>query len=320
MRDVASESPVMDNSVTPVGRPRDTQRVIAVLQKARGNRMSYRQIQRELGLPKTRFAEIKSTLLKEKSVKATRGGALELINRTPELKDERARSEPWDEAQINDSVREAVQAYEDQRDRYKKLVDFVHGKCQALIRDKIRATIQSRTKDPERYAAKIRRYLLEDKARKLYDAKRILARSGDLAGVRVTTYIEGDRAKVVELIREAFSGPNDGEVQVDVMDGKAKTPLYRATHCQVMINDNEAVGDNRNLRGVGCEIQVCSLLAHVFNEIEHDITYKPLGGAVTEREKRILAALGGLTLAGDEVIVTLLEAVERRQMDSAQTP
>ena len=310
MRDVATESPVADKGRTKVGRPKDIARVMAVLDSAPSKKMSYGKIRDELRLNERQFTRIKERLVSLQLVKANTGGSLQIIG-TPELNDERASSEQWGEEQIESLVREAVQAYEDQRDKYKKLVDFVHGKCQGLIRDKIRATIQSRTKDPERYAVKIRRYLQEDKTQELKDAKQILARSGDLAGVRVTTYVEGDRAKVVELIGKAFSGPNEGAVRVDIIDGAAKNELYRATHCQVIINDSEAVNDNKNLKGVGCEIQVCSLLAHVFNEIEHDITYKPRGVAVEERQRRILKALGGLTLAGDELIVTLLEAVER---------
>jgi hypothetical protein len=53
-------------------------------------------------------------------------------------------------------------------------------------------------------------------------------------------------------------------------------------------------------------------LAHVWNEIEHDLGYKPLSGELSEGEKRALDTLGNLTQAGDGTIVNLLEATDAR--------
>lgn len=66
------------------------------------------------------------------------------------------------------------------------------------------------------------------------------------------------------------------------------------------------------MRGDSCEIQICSLLAHVWNEIEHDLGYKPLSGELSAGERRALEALGNLTRAGDSTIVNLLEATDTR--------
>jgi len=136
---------------------------------------------------------------------------------------------------------------------------------------------------------------------------------GDLAGVRITTYVETDRNSVVEAIQALFTGP-EGQVHVDKKDDTSlqRGSLYRATHCQVAIRDEELSGDNDNLKGQSCEIQVCSLLAHVWNEVEHDLGYKPLAGDLSSLEQDLLRVLGKETEAGDLVITNLLEAKERR--------
>jgi hypothetical protein len=50
----------------------------------------------------------------------------------------------------------------------------------------------------------------------------------------------------------------------------------------------------------------------VWNEIEHDLGYKPETGQLSERELDCLDALGQLARAGDVIIKTLLEANRER--------
>jgi ppGpp synthetase/RelA/SpoT-type nucleotidyltranferase len=55
-----------------------------------------------------------------------------------------------------------------------------------------------------------------------------------------------------------------------------------ATHVLIEIGDEE---ERLSLRGTICEIQITSLASHVFNELEHDIGYKPHGAEISkERE------------------------------------
>jgi hypothetical protein len=71
-----------------------------------------------------------------------------------------------------------------------------------------------------------------------------------------------------------------------------------------------------NLKGLGCEIQVCSLLAHVYNEIEHDLRYKPLAGELSKQETDLLDGLGHLVASGDIIINQTLNAVAERQREN----
>jgi ppGpp synthetase/RelA/SpoT-type nucleotidyltranferase len=143
----------------------------------------------------------------------------------------------------------------------------VHERCKNIVKnDAIRATTQARAKDPDSFAQKARRYLKDDIGKTLDSVEKIMCRFGDLAGVRVATYVEEDRERVIEAIKANFSGDGPGAV-VEKKDKRDQGKFYRATHCQVAIKEDELLGDYANLKGLTCEVQVCSLLAHVFNEI-----------------------------------------------------
>jgi len=107
-----------------------------------------------------------------------------------------------------------------------------------------------------------------------------------------------------------FCGAEGGAVEIDPKDKlePAAGHFYRATHCQVHLPENDLVGNYENLRGASCEIQICSMMAHVWNEIEHDIGYKPEGEGPSDAERGLLEALGHLTRAGDAAITRLLAA------------
>ena len=76
--------------------------------------------------------------------------------------------------------------------------------------------------------------------------------------------------------------------------------------------EEDLSGVNENLRGTTCEVQVCSILAYVFNEIEHDLQYKPLSGELSEAEKEFIDQLGLLTKAGELTIKRLLSETDER--------
>jgi hypothetical protein len=128
--------------------------------------------------------------------------------------------------------------------------------------------------------------------------------------------LEADRDRVVQEITKLFDGPNGGPVVIEKKD-KVGT-LYRATHCQVALKEEDLEEPNDNLTGLTCEIQVCSLLAHVWNELEHDLVYKPTTGELSHRENESLSILGNLTLSGDVVIKQLFDANAERVKEVQQ--
>jgi hypothetical protein len=129
--------------------------------------------------------------------------------------------------------------------------------------------------------------------------------------VRVLAYREEDIELVCDKIKELFTGVNGDSVTVDNMDKGGVVNFYKAKHSNVSLHEDALVGVYENLRGTTCEIQVCSMMAHVWNEIEHDIGYKPTGDPGAD-ESSLLTALGHLTRSGDKVISQLLIANQTR--------
>lgn len=208
-------------------------------------------------------------------------------------------------------IDQAVARYERERDRYQKLTDFVHEACVQLVGDNaIPATVQSRTKSPDRLKGKLLKKQAEYES-----VEDVFGPAGfkDFAGVRVATYVERDRARVVAEIQQRFAGPDSGNVAVDVRNYSHN--FYRGTHCLVMLTNADLVAGYENVRDTRCEVQVCSLLAHVWNEIQHDRDYKPMSGELNEQERSALDSLGNLTRAGDTIIETLLGATDARLAD-----
>lgn len=213
---------------------------------------------------------------------------------------------------INETViSEAVARYDRERDRYIKLASRVADLCRgAVVEDNaLRAQVTSRTKTVKSFEGKLRRFSRRvDKNFSTVDD--VFAQIGDFAGVRIATYRPEDEAHVSEAVAMLFCGAEGGAIEVDLKDKlkPAAGQFYRATHCQVHLPENDLVGNYENLRGASCEIQICSMMAHVWNEIEHDIGYKPEGEGPSDAERGLLEALGHLTRAGDAAITRLLAA------------
>lgn len=217
---------------------------------------------------------------------------------------------------IPDEVIEgAVLRYGRERDRYLKLAARVADLATTEIVEKntIRAQVTSRTKSIRSFEGKLRRFANSGK-KAFKSVDEVFAEIGDFAGVRIATYRPEDQKSVQEEVLKVFNGPDGGSPLLDVKDkiDFKKAKFYKAIHCQVCLPPDELVGDYENLVGTSCEIQICSMMAHVWNEIEHDIAYKPEGTGPEKVERGLLESLGHLTCSGDAIITRLLEATEAR--------
>jgi ppGpp synthetase/RelA/SpoT-type nucleotidyltranferase len=212
-------------------------------------------------------------------------------------------------------IEEAVARYSRERDRYLKLALRVADLCRIAVVEgnAIRAQVTFRTKSVQSFEDKLVRFSRRpDKNFKTADD--VFAQISDFAGVRIATYRPEDEERVIALVSNLFVGPDDGAPEVDCKDklNPAHGQFYRATHIQAFLPEPELIGDFGNLRGASCEIQVCSMMAHVWNEIEHDIGYKPDANGPSETERGLLETLGHLARAGDAAITRLLAATEAR--------
>lgn len=86
-----------------------------------------------------------------------------------------------------------------------------------------------------------------------------------------------------------------------------------ATHLTATLPPDDSVGDFAELGGLLCEIQVCSLMASAWNELEHEVRYKHAVADTSREECDLLCRLGDWVQTGDELVAQLLAATAARQ-------
>jgi ppGpp synthetase/RelA/SpoT-type nucleotidyltranferase len=186
----------------------------------------------------------------------------------------------------DDTIKKAVQRYHREYDRYLKLAARVAEICRAeVVEDNaIRAQVTSRAKTPKSLEGKLRRFATTGK-KSMPDVDAVFDQIRDLAAVRVATYEQRHEEQVVALIGKRFVEAGDQPPTHERKDKNRDDPnnFYRASHIEVVLTAADGVGTYANVMDVPCEIQVCSMMAHVWNEIEHDLGYKPAAGCSRTR-------------------------------------
>ncbi|MFO0661461.1 MAG: hypothetical protein U0165_16760 [Polyangiaceae bacterium] len=123
----------------------------------------------------------------------------------------------------------------------------------------------------------------------------------DLAGCRVIVYDPEDEPRVVSVVDRTFSPAKRSDAQPAPV---LKPNGYRATHRLVVAPDTP---DDLSIRGAICEIQITTLAAHLYNELEHDIAYKEdRGEHTTTTEHALLRELLGASLISDRLVKLLI--------------
>jgi ppGpp synthetase/RelA/SpoT-type nucleotidyltranferase len=218
-------------------------------------------------------------------------------------------------------IPQAVDRYRRERDRYVKLADRVAEICRSDIceQNAIRAQVTFRVKSIKSFDGKLRRYSSRnDRNYKTVDE--IFSAIGDLAGVRIAAYQHEDCDKLVQHLNQHFRGPV-GEIQIDEKDHhlQDRKNFYRAIHAQVSLHEDELIGIYDNIDDISCEVQICTMIAHVWNEVEHDIGYKPDLGPPSDNELKLIEMLGHTVRQGDQQISMLL-AEHARRVNAKQEP
>lgn len=91
---------------------------------------------------------------------------------------------------------------------------------------------------------------------------------------------------------------------------------YRATHLLVKLVEQDV---DLSIRDAICEVQVTSIASHVFNELEHDVTYKMKGVTPGERVRRNLEDLQHASRLLDGVVERLQDERAREVDRSVRT-
>lgn len=184
---------------------------------------------------------------------------------------------------------------------------------EALRSSGIRAMVTSRAKNPSRLKVKV-----EQRSRKRGVFYQTLAEIyediADLSGVRVSLYFPGDREKADKVINTLFAVR-----EIRSFPNESKPPTYNkrfsgywANHYRVQMREEQLDARQKKYAQVRLEIQVASVLMHAWSEVEHDLIYKPLKGALSEEELSILDELNGLVLSGEIALERLQAAGDKR--------
>ncbi|WOS64270.1 GTP pyrophosphokinase [Sinorhizobium fredii] len=215
-------------------------------------------------------------------------------------------------------IQPAIERYRRERDRYVKLADRVAEICRTDIceQNALRAQITFRVKSQKSFEGKLRRFSTRED-RNYQSVDEIFQSISDLAGVRIAAYQFDDCERIVEHLVQTFRGPV-GDVEIDSKDRhqQDRSNFYRAIHAQVCLPEDELIGIYDNVDDISCEIQICTMMAHVWNEIEHDIGYKGELGEPTLNERRLLEMLGHTVRSGDDQISMLLDAHAQRSTEA----
>lgn len=217
-----------------------------------------------------------------------------------------------------ETIKNAVLRYHREYDRYLKLSARVAEICRFEIVEgnAIRAQVTFRAKSPKSLEGKLRRFAASG-ARDLPSVQSVFDAVRDLAAVRIATYEQRHEDQVAQLVCKRFVDLKGATPDSERKDKSAadNSNFYRATHVEAFLPEADVIGTYANVSDVPCEIQVCSMMAHVWNEIEHDLGYKPLAGSLSEQERNLLIMLGHAVRQGDMTIGSLFAETERRQRE-----
>lgn len=190
-----------------------------------------------------------------------------------------------------------------------------------LVKNGIPARVAARVKKPGSLRDKLIKWDGDSKSKtRISSPEATLREVSDLAAVRVMTYTERDRPKVIDLVKKIFKSPEGIEgFDIEELENHPRIKEngenhYRATHMQICLLDNGlSKKEADTLTKDSCELQITSMLAHVWNEIEHDTIYKTKTGHLSTEEKRAINSLGLLTQTGDHIIQSLLSSRDIRE-------
>ena len=181
------------------------------------------------------------------------------------------------------------------------------------------------------------------------NSEQMLSALHDYGGVRISLYFPGDVTRVASILEDKFRVIKRTEKtqranrsfptlhsRGNLEAGKTRTAMkrehdrfvktfngYNATHFVAKLPQSEIKKevDRDCWEDVQVEIQIGTLVMHVWSEIEHDMIYKPQelqGGGVTDDEKRVLDLINGIVLTGEAALSQLEASIAKRLNQRAE--
>lgn len=230
----------------------------------------------------------------------------------------------------NYDVDEIVKKYEKSFEIYESfetiLKNYIQGLLDKAIQegklDKESVEIKSRTKEIESFKGKISR---DDKKLKYKDP---LSEITDLVGIKIMLTSLKDENIVYELLKLEMKDNIDKENSVDKTEDikKERKFGYLGRHLVVFYDENMfELGKHlinkeihpSHFKGLRAEIQVKTLLQHVWAEVEHKARYKA-GEELSNDKKRYFDRLAALIEVADDLFKDLVEESEKINQISKQ--
>jgi ppGpp synthetase/RelA/SpoT-type nucleotidyltranferase len=216
-------------------------------------------------------------------------------------------------------IEEFLRHYEREFDYFQEAARITARKCELALSDAgVRNLVTFRAKRVDRLREKLKK---RNESHPYPDVEAIRSDIVDLAGVRIALFFPGDRPKAETFIETNFLLAGT-ESRKEFPEGKLadhQDPVYTerflgycATHYRVRNRPDSLSGDERRFENATIEIQVGSVLMLAWQEVHHDLGYKPLSGTLSEDERAILDEVNGLVIAGEIAFERLQRAVERR--------
>ena len=209
-----------------------------------------------------------------------------------------------------------LQQYTKEYDYFYELAKKVANICETLLqRNGIHAVVTYRAKRPDSLKEKL---IKRNEMKNYENVEQIYLDIADLAGVRIANYFPGDRGEIARLIQAEFVTektkyfPNPNNIPPFTPDYKRRFAGYDAIHFRVRIKNVRLEDSKKRFAQSLVEIQIASALMHAWAEVEHDLTYKPKVGRLSEEENRILDELNGMVLSGEIALERLQKAFNQR--------
>lgn len=213
---------------------------------------------------------------------------------------------------VPDVVGEFVARFRREFDFYEQAGRIVAQRLEAQLESSgIRAIITSRAKNPKRLEIKARQRHTE---RIYQNSDEIYADIVDLAGVRVSLFFPGEQAEVDKIILENFQVNEVPKIFTGTsnLTDKKRFSGYWATHYRIHLKEEGLTEQSLRFADARVEVQVASVLMYAWSEVEHDLVYKPMQGALSEDELAILDELNGMVLTGEIALGRLQRAASAR--------
>ncbi len=206
-------------------------------------------------------------------------------------------------------ILELVDRYRFERQGFERVAaEVVRIMADRLSERAIRNIPTWRAKRPESFERKFRRREERD-TRSMADFSAGLSPPlKDLAAARFLLYQEKDVESATAAIREVF--------QTDRWPPKTHRTSggYSADHLFVDLSRvHGQESDFTDVRYVPCEVQICSITSHIWNELEHDIRYKQPDGEPDEAQHELLGSLHRELQLAAQGVVHLMTRTEKRR-------